>query len=75
MSLTIPFNKQNSRIWTDLQPEVVIEKALHDEKVLVWWAFSSTNIYGPYFFCKSLNQYSFLEMLKDLFWPRIKKTA
>ena len=46
----------------------LIEKLLHDEKVLMWCAFSSTKI------SKSVKQYNYLEMLKDFFWSRILKT-
>lgn len=63
-------NIQNDRIWAQFQPDYVLEKSLKDEKVMVWCAFSSKHVYGPYFFEKNVNGSNYLEMLKSYFWQR-----
>ena len=55
-------------MWLKERPTDVIEVPLHDQKVLVWCAFSASKIYGPYFFEESVNQHNYLEMLKTFFW-------
>ena len=57
------------RMWLEERPVDWIEKPLHDEKVLVWYGISCRKIYGSYFFEESLNQYNYLEMLKNFFLP------
>jgi hypothetical protein len=68
--LTLPLNRQNNRIWSDSIPFDAIEVPLHDEKVLVWCAFSAEVIYGPYFFESTVKAGNYLEMLKSFFWRR-----
>ena len=65
--LTLPVNKQNQRIWSELQPNESVEIPLHDEKILVWCAISATKIYGVYFFEESVNQHNYLEMIQSFF--------
>ena len=48
--LTESLNKQNNRIWETERPTDGIEKPLHSEKLLVFFAISATKIYGPYYF-------------------------
>lgn len=66
-------NIQNNRIWAQFQPDYILEKPLHDLKVLVWCGFSGTNMYGPYFFDSTVKWDNYLEMLKKYFWPRFSK--
>jgi hypothetical protein len=68
--LCLPVNKQNDRIWSLEKPTDVIEKPLHDQKLLVWCAITTTKIIGPYFFKESVNQHNYLFMLKNFFWPK-----
>lgn len=68
--LTLPMNKQNNRIWSESVPFDAIEVPLHDEKLLVWCAFSAKVIYGPYFFESTVKKDNYLEMLKSFFWRR-----
>ena len=68
--LTESINKQNNRMWLNERPEDWIEKPLHDAKVLVWCAISCRKIYGPYFFEETVNQHTYLDMLKNFFWPK-----
>ncbi|GFV64614.1 putative DD41D transposase [Trichonephila clavipes] len=43
-------NKQNSRIWSEANPQVYVETPLHPEKLTVWCALWAGGIIGPYFF-------------------------
>ncbi|GFX85459.1 uncharacterized protein TNCV_3716311 [Trichonephila clavipes] len=43
-------NKQNCRIWSEVNPQVYVETPLHPEKLTVWWALWAGGIIGPYFF-------------------------
>ena len=72
-SLTLPQNNQNNRCLSQSQPIIGVEKPLHDKKILVWCAVSANQVFGPYFFEESVNQHNFLHMLKNFFWPRVKK--
>jgi hypothetical protein len=77
--LTPPVNKQNDRMWLGSKPQDGIERPLHDDKALVWCAISCGQVYGPYFFEETVNQYNYLDMLKNFFWkahcqaPNFKK--
>ncbi len=66
--LTEPKNSQNNRNWCESNPFLGIEYPLHDEKVLVWCAFSAKNIYGPYYFDSSVKKENYLDMLQNYFW-------
>ena len=63
-------NIQNDRIWAEFQPDELVEQPLNDDKVMVWCAFSAKKVYGPYFFEKTVNGDTYLDMLKKFFWPR-----
>ena len=62
--LTESINKPNYRMLLNERPEDWIEKPLHYAKVLVWCAISCLNIYVPYFFKETVNQHTYLDMLK-----------
>ena len=62
-------NLQNNRIWAEFQPNYINEKPLNDDKVMVWCAFSTDYVYGPYFFDDTVNGERYLAMLKYFFWP------
>ena len=72
--LTLPNNKQNNRYWDVSANGYGIEVPLHDKKVMVWCAISSTHLFGPYFFDTTVNSTNYLEMLKTYFIPRVGKT-
>ena len=63
-------NIQNDRIWAEFQPNELVQAPLNDEKLMVWCAFSSRKVYGPYFFEENVNSSNYLEMLKLFFWPK-----
>ena len=66
--LTPAVNKQNHRMWLEQKPIDWIEKPLNDAKILVWCGVRKNRIYGPYFFETSVNQHTYLDMLKQFFW-------
>ena len=72
--LTLPNNKQNNRYWDVSANGHGIEVPLHDKKVLVWCAISSTHVFGPYFFDSTVNSTNYLEMLRTYFISRVDKT-
>ncbi|GFW39610.1 putative transposable element [Trichonephila clavipes] len=43
-------NKQNCRIWSEVNPQVYVETPLHPEKLTVWCALWAGGIIGPYYF-------------------------
>ncbi|GFW77060.1 transposable element Tc3 transposase [Trichonephila clavipes] len=43
-------NKQNSRIWSEANPQVYVKTPLHPEKLTVWCALWAGGTIGPYFF-------------------------
>ena len=71
--LKMPINKQNNRIWGELQPGV--EKPLQDQKILVWLAISANKVYGVYYFESCVDQHNYLNMLKTFFWPKHLRTV
>lgn len=73
--LTESVNKQNNRMWLNERPIDWIERPLQDAKVLVWCAISAKKIYGPYFFETTVNQHTYVDMLKTFFWPKHLRTA
>ena len=68
-------NKQNCRIWSDKQPEEVLEIPLHPKKVTVWCFLFSGGIIGPYFFKnevgKLVNGSRNRNMISDWFLPKV----
>ena len=57
-------NIQNDRICAESQPNELVQAPLNDEKLMVWCAYSSRKVYGPYFFEENVNSSNYLEMLK-----------
>ena len=60
-------NKQNNRLWLTERPTDTIEKPLHDQKVLVFFAISARKIFGPYFFEEDVNQKITFKCLKNAY--------
>lgn len=71
-------NKQNCRIWSQSNPQILHEMELHPERVTVWCAVSSRCIVGPYFFeengvTATVNGDRYLNMLKEFFYPELRR--
>ena len=64
-------NKQNVRIRSRTNPEVIAVKPLHSEKVVVWGAISSLEVYGPFFFEGTVNGENYRQMLEEFFIPKL----
>ena len=72
--ITLPVNKQNNRTWASEQPNEGVEYKLQLWKNLVWVGISASKVDGPYFFEGTVNQFNYVEMLKDFFWPKLLRT-
>ena len=68
-------NKQNNRLWLKEKPLDWIEKALKDTKGPGLVRNFRQKIYGPYFFENTVNQHTYLDMLKNFFWPKHLRTS
>lgn len=70
-------NKQNSRVWGEENPRIILTHALHAQKCTVWCALWSGGIVGPFFFedhCGkpvTVNSMRYNAMLKDFLWPQL----
>ncbi|XP_053946986.1 uncharacterized protein LOC128855816 isoform X2 [Anastrepha ludens] len=71
-------NKQNCRIWSTSNPQILHETELHPLRVTVWCAVSSRCIVGPYFFEENGHTVTvtgdrYLKMLKEFFYPELRR--
>lgn len=66
-------NNYNFRIWSESNPNFVVEKQRKPAQVLVWCAMSSNKIIGPFFFDSTVNASNYLKMLQEFFLPKHKK--
>ncbi|GFV81958.1 transposable element Tc3 transposase [Trichonephila clavipes] len=72
-------NKQNCRIWSEANPQVYVETALHLEKLTVWCALWAGGIIGPYFFKNdeghnvTVNGDRYRAMITNFFIPELNK--
>ena len=64
-------NSQNTRIWSEENPNFTVEKPGHCEGTMVWCAISKHGLIGPYFFENSVNQHTYLEMLTNFYIPTL----
>ncbi|GFU95857.1 uncharacterized protein TNCV_4857811 [Trichonephila clavipes] len=70
-------NKQNSRIWSEANPQVYVETPLHPEKLTVWCALWAGGIIGPYFFKNdeghivTVNDDRYRAMITNFFIPEL----
>lgn len=61
-------NIQNDRIWAEFQPNELVESPLNDDKIMIWCAFSSTHVWGPYYFEETVKWTNYLSMIQNYFW-------
>ncbi|GFX75038.1 putative transposable element [Trichonephila clavipes] len=70
-------NKQNSRIWSEANPQVYVETPLHPEKLTVWCALWAGGIIGAYFFKNdedhnvTVNGDRYRSMITNFFIPEL----
>ncbi|GFS68874.1 uncharacterized protein TNCV_409481 [Trichonephila clavipes] len=73
-------NKQNCRIWSEVNPQVYVETPLHPEKLTVWCALWADGIIGPYFFKNdeghnvTVNGDRYRAMITYFFIPELKQS-
>lgn len=72
-------NKQNCRFWCEENPQEILEKPLHPEKLTVWCALHAGGVIGPYFFTDAeggtvtVNGDRYRSMLIDYFWQQLRR--
>ncbi|GFV80168.1 transposable element Tc3 transposase [Trichonephila clavipes] len=70
-------NKQNCRIWSEANAQVLVETPLHPEKLTVWCALWAGGITGPYFFKNDEGHYvtvngdRYRAMITNFFIPEL----
>lgn len=71
-SLSDDINSQNCRFWCQENPHQYIEVPLHDQRVMVWAAITSSSVIGSFFFESTVNQYTYLDVIVNKFIPQFK---
>lgn len=66
-------NRHNSRCWSRVNPGWIGEEGLHSPRTTVWAAICESGIYGPFFFDENVSSESYLQMLKESFWPSVEE--
>jgi transposase len=66
-------NRHNCRYWTDENPGWYSEEPVHSPRVTVWAAIGKTGIIGPFFFEGNVTGASYLQLLKNKFFPAIQR--
>ena len=70
-------NKQKIRYWSDSNPHVVHESALHAERITVWCGLWAGGVIDPYFFRDNqerhvtVNGNRHRSMITKYFWPQL----
>ena len=66
-------NRHNCCYWASTnQHEKLPVPDLH-KRVMVWCGLTSGGLIGPYFFDQNVNARSYLAMLNDFLWPKVKR--
>jgi hypothetical protein len=65
-------NRHTCVYWSDVNPNVILEKDVNLPGATVWAAISVTSIIGPVFFDDTVNQNNYLHVLQTEFWPRVE---
>lgn len=66
-------NRHNCCYWAVSNPHAQIEVPHTPAGVMVWCGLTSTGIIGPFFYDGSVNAQSYLAMLKEFLWPKVKR--
>lgn len=64
---------KNIRIWADSNPHAYLEHQMHPKRVLVWCAFSSAGVIGPFYFDAAISSESYLQMLQRNLVPALRR--
>lgn len=66
-------NKQNCRYWSEANPNIVVQKPLHSQRVTVWAGVARWGIVGPYFFTETINKERYIEMINEFLLPFLRR--
>lgn len=70
-SLDGKLNKHNYSLYAYENPHVQLEVLQRSPAVHVWMGLSSQGIIGPFFFTQNVNQFTYLEMLRNNAMPAV----
>ena len=71
-SLDCSVYTRNCYIWAPVNPHAFVTKSTHPKRLTVWCGFTASFIIGPFFFETTVNQESYLEMLKHFLVPKLR---
>ncbi len=66
-------NRHNSSYWAEENPHEQIPIKHSPQGVMVWCGIWSEGLIGPFFFDENVNGQSYLRMLTEFLWPKIKE--
>jgi hypothetical protein len=65
-------NSQNFRTWAFEQPYNFVEVPQFPEQIHIWAAIYSAGVIGPFIFESSVTAATYVQMLNDWFWPKVR---
>ena len=69
-------NRHNVRIWGTENPHATMEHVRDSPKVNLFWAVSSCQVYGPFFFAEpTVTGISYLDMLQLWLMPQLQENS
>jgi hypothetical protein len=70
-------NKQNERVWAEVDPEVEVDcRVQGGKKIICWGAIINGQVILHWFpLNTSVNQHVYLDMLKTVLWPAVRSVS
>lgn len=66
-------NRHNCSYWAFSNPHELIPVSNSKQGLMVWCGLTSSGLIGPYFFDNSVTGESYLHMLQEFLWPKVKQ--